>query len=397
MQQKQGDDFAYLRCMVGYGHLCSAMWAELMPPPSHSTPSDTKEAISTRLDLKVQEWLETIPADLRLRHPRLGLAMLPQPPVLQNLRALLYLRANHARLLIHRFFLLTPDRIRTSPRRAELAVDIAQDSIHVLVHLHESSDIYRRQQAAFNYFLVSALAVLFLAICNDSETFAGPRKSSLHSALELLRQFSSSHCRGSRRLWRSVRNIIPRLRVLEHRRAQEAAHQAGTDCPVRGVVLAEGDDTVGGSTEGGGQDAAAGLLLSLGGSAKMFLSGQTHVDVEQGEPLSPTPVEEEAVHNVPDKHGPALAHAAAAAPYPLPPGQNWGATPDLTTPDFIDMSTELMGLFETFEHGPPMFQASQQEVSDSRAMPLCDDWLASGFASEDIQGQISWQFNDLIW
>ena len=197
--------------MVGYGNLCSKLW-EAIPPfgsPSHSIPDETVSA----LDLHTQEWLDSIPPDLQLRHPRLGLAPRSQPRVLHRLRALLYLRGNHIRTLIYRHHLHSSSSIAANLRSAWLVVDIAQDSIQVLCHLNATTDIYTRQQNVFNYFLLSALAVIFLAVCHAPEMFTGTCRKSFLDAVELVRVFSKDSI-ISRRLWESIRGLLPRLRRL---------------------------------------------------------------------------------------------------------------------------------------------------------------------------------------
>ncbi|KAK4076553.1 transcriptional regulator family: Fungal Specific TF [Trichoderma aggressivum f. europaeum] len=348
-----GQDFAYLQCMVGYGRLCSTMWDALMPSGFHA--NENPEQKTMELDKKIQEWLESVPVQLRLCHPRLGLATRAQPPVLHRLRALLYLRGNHFRILIYRYYLLGPNRIKNSYRNAWLAVEIAQDSIQVLVHLNDSSDIYRRQQAAFNYFLLSALAILFLAVCNDPETFAAPCKKSFHSAIELLRHFSSQS-RGSRRLWSSVRGIIPRLRRLEIRRTEDASHQEEADSQVE-------DDS---ATERS-SDTVPALRL----------------------PPKMGPTVDTSALNEPASNGwRSQSFDNCSRP---PPGYNVNSEmiPDLNTPDFISMSNELMGLFETFEQGP--YPHPQADITGCWE----DNIYAPNFLSED-QGEISWHFNELI-
>lgn len=197
--------------MVAYGRLCSKVW-EALPPfgsPSNYIPRETVAF----LDFVAQNWLASIPRELELRHPRLGLAPRMQPRVLQRLRALLYLRGNHIRTLIHRHHVLSTVAIEGDMQAARNVVDIAQDSLMVLVHLNESSDIYARQQSAFNYFLVSALAVIFLAVCHAPITFADRCREPFLAALELVKNFSRQGS-SSRRLWRSMRGLAPRLKSL---------------------------------------------------------------------------------------------------------------------------------------------------------------------------------------
>ncbi|KAI8268629.1 putative transcriptional regulatory protein [Colletotrichum sp. SAR11_239] len=156
------DEFPYLRCLIGYGRLCSKAWDALPPfsAPSQIIPKDTVAF----LDFTAQNWSNSIPDDLQLRHPlHQGTAGTQPPRALRRLQALLYLRGNHIRTLIHRHHVISSASIEADPQKARLVVDIAIDSISVLVHLSETSDIYMRQQSAFNYFLLSAVAVLFLA------------------------------------------------------------------------------------------------------------------------------------------------------------------------------------------------------------------------------------------
>ncbi|KAH6693555.1 fungal-specific transcription factor domain-containing protein, partial [Plectosphaerella plurivora] len=202
-------NFQYLGCMVAYGRLCSRVWEAIPPFGSNCIPKDTV----AYLDYMAQNWLASIPRELQLRHPRLGLAPKMQPRVLHRLRTLLYLRGNHIRTMVHRHYVLSTAAIESDIRGARNVVDIAMDSLQVLVHLKDSSDIYARQQSAFNYFLLSSLAVIFLAVCHAPATFADQCRDSFLAALELVKSFSR-HGNASRRLWKSIRGLVPRVNSL---------------------------------------------------------------------------------------------------------------------------------------------------------------------------------------
>lgn len=381
MEAKKGPDCAYLQCMVGYGRLCSVLWDSLVPFGSHT--NDNPDETLRDLDIKAQEWLESIPSELRFRHPRLGLGLAAraQPLVLQRLRALLYLRGNHSRILIYRYYLLGPGRIRSSYRNAWLAVEIAQDSIQVLVHLNNSSDMYRRQQAAFNYFLLSALAVLFLAICNDPETFAAPCKKSLHSAIDLLRHLSQ-HSWGSHRLWRSVRGIMPRLRYLENRRNEERLRKENpaeatasslfpsqaVDGAAAGVVGQGGSSGGPGPNEGGGTDST---------------------DAATTGPRTMAPIQ-----CAPSVSAAAIPAFAPGGPSYDPPGRQ-SDTPRMTTPDFGSVSDELMELFETFEQGQPFALQLQPEQQVDMGN-LWGGFYNTPNCTPQDQGLMPWQFDWLM-
>jgi hypothetical protein len=79
--------------------------------------------------------------------------------------------------------------------------------------LNATTDIYSRQQNAFNYFLLSAVAVIALAVCHAPEIFAATCARSFLDATSLLRGFSR-HSMASRRLWKSIRGLLPRLKSL---------------------------------------------------------------------------------------------------------------------------------------------------------------------------------------
>lgn len=110
--------------------------------------------------------------------------------------------------MIHRHHVISSASIEADIEKARLVVDIAIDSISVLVHLSETSNIYERQQSAFNYFLLSALAVIFLAVCHGSRIFAEPCRQSFLVAVELVKGFSRQGT-SSRRLWKSIRGLLP--------------------------------------------------------------------------------------------------------------------------------------------------------------------------------------------
>lgn len=206
-----GKGYPYLKGMVAYARLCSRIW-EALPPygsPLQTIPKETEDY----LDFITSNWLLSIPQELQFRHPRLGLAPRTQPRLLHRLRTLLYLRGNHMRTLIHRHHVLTPDNVKADVQSARLVVDIAKDSIQVLVHLNETSDIYARQQSVYHYYLLSALAVLLLAVCHAPSMFAEASRESFVSAVELVKGFSR-HGTASRRLWKSIRGLLPVVKSL---------------------------------------------------------------------------------------------------------------------------------------------------------------------------------------
>jgi hypothetical protein len=200
----------YLQCMISYGGICSKVWNAVT---GFNTSKTTEKDTVDYLDFQLQQWLKSIPKDLQLIHPRLGDVARDQPRNLQHLRVLLYIRANHLRIFVHRQHILSPARIFQNLESARLVIDIAKDTIRVLVHLRETSTIYETQQTAFNYFLVSAISAIFLGVCHAPAEFSHSCRMEFYSALGLLSALSA-HSSITRRLWKSVKGlnqIAPRL------------------------------------------------------------------------------------------------------------------------------------------------------------------------------------------
>ncbi|KAM0217659.1 hypothetical protein ACHAQI_001709 [Fusarium lateritium] len=206
-----GDEHHYLRCMVRYAKLCSKVWDEL---PLDSSPLSIPKDKVDFFDFLTQKWIHSIPEDLQLVYPRLSQAPRHQPRVLQRIRTLLYLRGNYIRNLVLRHHVMSTENLRSDIQGAQLVVGIAQDTIQVLVHLNETSDIYVRQVHTFNYFLTGALASILLAVCHAPDVFADRCRQSFQDAVRLLKNNSQQGHLG-RRLWRSIRGMVNRALSIE--------------------------------------------------------------------------------------------------------------------------------------------------------------------------------------
>ena len=204
-----GKEFPYLRCMVSYARLCSRVWDAL---PFYGSQIMAKET-EDYLESITQNWLLSIPEELHFIHPSCGPASQNQPRQMRSLRTLLYLHGNYMRTLIHRHHVLASENIRANTQDAQSVVDIAKETILVLVHLSSTSDIYVREQSTYNYYLLSALAVVLLAVCHSPSHFAESCRDSFVSAVELVRGFAR-HSDASRRLWKNIRGLLPAVKAL---------------------------------------------------------------------------------------------------------------------------------------------------------------------------------------
>jgi hypothetical protein len=119
---------------------------------------------------------------------------------------LFHLRKNQARISIYRPILHSATSIMENRHHAQQVVDVAKDTINTLTGVNQISDIYRTQQVLYNYFLVQALAVLFLSVAHGPAVFCNQTRQEFYAATELIKGFSTkSHV--SKRLWRTIRGL----------------------------------------------------------------------------------------------------------------------------------------------------------------------------------------------
>uniref|UniRef100_A0A8H7K531 Zn(2)-C6 fungal-type domain-containing protein n=1 Tax=Bionectria ochroleuca TaxID=29856 RepID=A0A8H7K531_BIOOC len=150
------------------------------------------------------------------------------------------------RILVRRPILLRAEHISQHLAEASTVVDIAKASIRHLNHLNKVCDIYRLQQVAFNWFLVSAVAVLFLAAAHAPAQFSTCSKDEFYMALELVEGFSMESY-VSRRLWRSIRHLrqlAPQMSFLSQ------GQVSGPQEPVPTANMADSRESIGAPVSG---------------------------------------------------------------------------------------------------------------------------------------------------
>ncbi|KAJ1323059.1 proline utilization trans-activator [Microdochium nivale] len=368
----------YLGCLIRYGRLSSNIWEALFS--YGKTHGNISDETAESLDMQTAAWLSLVPAHLRL-HSSLSSPPgepEPQPRALRRLRALLHLRANHTRLLIYRHHLAGPACMRNSGgsgsgNKAAVAVAIARDTVAVLADLHATSDIYARQQNGFNYFLVAAVAAIFLAVCHEPDVFAAECRDSFASAVELVRDLSR-FSRASRRLWRSVRGLLPRLR------------RSG----IGPVEVADGEEIRDEDQQG---DPRLEQLVEVPPSVQDRDQTQEEIGPHHchGDP-EPTLADYHLQQGA-RGHGELFHYDTAIAQHSPPwdfsihayadgSGNEW-------MPEMVDMSNELMELFKTFEEGQQVFPDLAGDAANMAQAMAYDPMLLT---SEEI----SRRFQDLI-
>ncbi|KAL4809165.1 fungal-specific transcription factor domain-containing protein [Aspergillus unguis] len=193
----------YLRCVISYNRISSKIWYSGL---GLDGATDVRRDEIGYLDYQVLQWYKQVPDTLKF-YPSES----PRPAEtanrgLRRLRILLYLRMNQLRILIYRPVLHSAASIAEDKGHAQTVLDVAKDTIRVLTRLNQTSDIYRTQQVTFNYFLVAALAVLFLAVCHAPAEFNRQVRDEFYSALDLVNGFSTKSY-VSKRLWKTIKGL----------------------------------------------------------------------------------------------------------------------------------------------------------------------------------------------
>ena len=89
---------------------------------------------------------------------------------------------------------------------AQTAVDTAKDTIRAITGINQVSDMYRTQQVCYNYFLVQALAVIFLAVSHAPAEFCNQTRAEFDAAVDLIKTFNTkSHI--AKRLWKTIKGL----------------------------------------------------------------------------------------------------------------------------------------------------------------------------------------------
>lgn len=149
------------------------------------------------------------------------------------------------RCSIYRPVLHSLSSIMAHKVQAQKVVDIAKDSIRVLTHIKQTSDLYDTQQMLFNAFLLAALAALFLSVAHAPAEFADNVREEYYMGIELVRGFSKDSYVG-KRLWKQLRLLIevgPRLGLTSTSRDREnnrrsSHHVKGELDPNRSAAVA---------------------------------------------------------------------------------------------------------------------------------------------------------------
>ena len=204
----------FLVAMISYGRISSKVWRSVCGFETQGNEF-SKENIGY-LDYQIQQWQGDIPRSLQFGASDITTDHDPPSRPIRRLQVLLSLRVNHLRIMLYRPILHSATSIMENRNHAQTVVEVAKDTIRVLTRLNQTSDIYRTSQVTFNYFLVSALAALFLAVSHAPIEFSDQVRDEFYMALDLVKGFSTKSY-ISKRLWKwikGLREVGPKLGVV---------------------------------------------------------------------------------------------------------------------------------------------------------------------------------------
>ncbi|RAL03145.1 transcription factor domain-containing protein [Aspergillus ibericus CBS 121593] len=195
----------YLTCMISYARLSSKIWGLVVG--WRTRPRAATADYCAYLDFQVQQWIQSIPPELRFDpSQRSSTGSNPHADSMMMLQVLLALQANQLRILVYRQYLFSTESIEESVPSASIAVETAKSTVHMLDFFSRVSDIYFQRPEPFNYFLISALAALFLAVLHSPSRFSQVCRPEFYNAVDMVRR-SSTQARTSRRLQKIIRSL----------------------------------------------------------------------------------------------------------------------------------------------------------------------------------------------
>lgn len=190
--------------MIAYSRISSRVWRSVAG--FEGAGNEIRKDEIGYLDYQILQWQKNIPESLKFYHADpTRQTEIPSRP-LHRLQVLLYLRANQMRILIYRAILHSATSIMENRSYAQTVVEVAKDTIRVLSCLNQTTDIYRAQQVCFNYFLVAALGVIFLAVSHAPGEFSRQVRDEFYMALDLVKGFSTKSY-ISKRLWKTIKGL----------------------------------------------------------------------------------------------------------------------------------------------------------------------------------------------
>lgn len=193
----------YLKHITKYNKIVARVWYNNV---AFETGAIHKSDEIGFLDYQILQWYQQLPESMKFDSSNLAHEMEIPGAGMRRLRFIMHLRKNQARISVYRPIFHSATSILDNRKHAQTAIDAAKDTIQSITGVNQISDMYKTQQVCYNYFLVQALAVIFLAVSHAPAEFCGQTRGEFDAAIDLIKTFNTkSHI--ARRLWRTVRSL----------------------------------------------------------------------------------------------------------------------------------------------------------------------------------------------
>ncbi|KAJ3475849.1 hypothetical protein NLG97_g9320 [Lecanicillium saksenae] len=217
----------YLVSMISYSRLGAKVWALVEQRRTAFIDNDKPWVQDIeRLDAEIIAWYGHVPPEVQIQDwHKEGHVNTTSSYNLQRLRVWTYLRKNQIRNWLHAPILHNTNSIMGAPHLAQVCVDVAKDTVAYLHHVNSTTDMIRKSQAFYSQFLVSALAIMFLASTQAPVQFSATCREDFYTGLSLIEDLSP-HSHISKRLWRIVWSLRAYLDQIAPRHGSDAHSSA---------------------------------------------------------------------------------------------------------------------------------------------------------------------------
>lgn len=178
----------YLSPLIKYIRLATRIVTGL--PKFGSNSSFIDQSACTSLDIEINQWaLDTSTEFSRWETRPLAPSRTSQKIRLQEV--FIAVCRNQLKIALYKCNLFSPENIARNPNFAHSAVFYAIDTLQVLSRLERTTSIYELQAAHYNFFVLSALAVVYLAVRHAPQQFSSASQM-FFTGIQILKAHSTS-------------------------------------------------------------------------------------------------------------------------------------------------------------------------------------------------------------
>lgn len=178
----------YLSPLIKYIRLATRIVTGL--PKFGSNSSFIDQSACTSLDIEINQWaLDTSTEFSRCETRHLGPSITSQKIRLQEV--FIAVCRNQLKIALYKCNLFSPENIARNPNFAYSAVSYAIDTLQIFSRLERTTSIYELQAAHYNFFVLSALAVVYLAVRHAPLQFSSASQI-FFTGIQILKAHSTS-------------------------------------------------------------------------------------------------------------------------------------------------------------------------------------------------------------